>query len=210
MCVARMTARLFLGRPACRDLDWLSLSINFSIDFFACAFVIRKIPKWLHPILAPMLPLRWRVAEALRTSTAIVGPLAKRHLAVMERRAAGEKVEEEDTLLNWMIDNCTEVQNSVEDHAAQQAMLTLASIHTTSAAVANLLFDICAHPEWFAVLREEIEEIEQDLGKFGERPGIGTAQWLPRLEKLDSAMAESLRRSPPLLRAYLRIKIRWY
>jgi cytochrome P450 len=200
MSVARMTARLFLGRPACRDLEWLNLSINFSIEFFACAFVIRKIPKRLHSILAPILPLRWRVATALKKSTAIVGPLAERHLDINERRAAGESVEEEDNLLNWMIDNCTEVQNSVEDHAARQAIVTLASIHTTSGAVANLLFDLCAHPAWFKVLREEIDEIEKDLGKFGQRPGVGTKQWLPRLEKLDSAMAESLRRSPPLLR----------
>jgi cytochrome P450 len=195
-----MTARIFLGQPACRNREWLQLSIGFSIDFFACAFVLRKIPQWSHPIVAPLLPLRWRVATALRKSSAIAGPLAKRHIDVMQRRAAGEKVDEEDNLLNWMIDNCIEVENTIEQHASRQALITVASIHTTSSAVMNLLFDLCAHPEWFDVLRAEIEEVEKDLGEFGVRAGIGTEQWLPRLEKMDSALAESLRLSPPLLR----------
>jgi cytochrome P450 len=197
-----MTARLFLGQPACRRQEWLSLSTRLSIDFFACAFVLRKIPSWLHPIVAPILPLRWRVAKALKLSTEIVGPLASRHLNVVQRRTAGEKVEEEDVLLHWMIDNCTEEESTIEDHAHRQAFVTLASIFTTSTTVSNLLFDLCTQPEWVDVLKEEVEEIEKELGKFSEMPGIGAEQWLPRLEKMDSAIAESLRLSPPLLRTY--------
>jgi cytochrome P450 len=119
---------------------------------------------------------------------------------VLQRRSAGEKVDEEDILLNWMIDNCTEVDSTIEEHAHRQAFVTLASIFTTSMTLSNLLFDLCAHPEWLDVLREEIDEVERDLGKFGERPGVGAEQWLPRLEKMDSALVESLRLSPPLLR----------
>jgi cytochrome P450 len=154
-----------------------------------------------------LLPLRWRVAKALKRSTAIVGPLVATHRDVLRRRAAGEKVEEEDNLLNWMMDNGTEVEDTVEQLAARQAFVTLASIHTTSSAVSNLLFDLCAHPEWFDVLREEVVGIEKDLGKFGEREGIGAEQWLPRLEKLDSALVESLRLSPPLLRIWVRYEM---
>lgn len=200
MCVARMTAKLFLGEPACRNREWLKLSINFSIELFACAFILRKVPKFLHPMVAPLFPLRWRVASTLERSRVIVGPLMERHRDCVQRRIAGEKVEEEDTLLNWMMDNGTEEENRLEQMASRQTILTLASIHTTSMAVSNLLFDLCANPQWFPVLREEIAVIERDLGKLGERPGIGAKQWLPRLEKLDSALIESLRLSPPLLR----------
>ncbi|KAH4007251.1 hypothetical protein HBI81_039170 [Parastagonospora nodorum] len=198
MSVSRVTARLFLGESACRNREWLNLSVSFSIDFFACAYILRKIPKVLHPIIAPLLPLRWRLAKALRTSTAIVGPLVERHKDVVQRRAAGEKVAEEENLLNWIIDNA-EADSTVEQHSHRQAFLTLASIFTTATTVSNLLFDLCAHPDWVVVLRTEIEEIEKDLGRFGERAGIGAEQWLPRLEKMDSALAESLRMSPPLL-----------
>jgi cytochrome P450 len=202
MCVARMTAKLFLGEPACRNREWLRLSINFSIELFACAMVLRKIPKLLHPIIAPVLPLRWRIRSTLKRSEKIVGPLMDRHRDCVRRRNAGEKVEEEDTLLNWMMDNGTKEENQLDQMAHRQTILTLASIHTTSMTVSNLLFDLCANPEWFPVLREEIAEIEKDLGRLGERPGIGAEQWLPRLEKMDSALIESLRLSPPLLRTY--------
>jgi cytochrome P450 len=162
--------------------------------------VLGKIPRWSHPVFAPILPLRWRVAKALRKSTAIARPLAEKHIDVMQRKAAGEKLDEEDNLLNWMVDNYTEVESTVEQHASRQALLTVASIHTTTSTIMNLLFDLCAHSEWFPVLREEIEVTEKDLGRVGERPGIGAEQWLPRLEKMDSAIAESLRLSPLLLR----------
>lgn len=200
MCVARMSAKIFLGEPACRNLEWLRLSIDFSIDLFACAFLLRKVPSFLHPIVAPILPLRWRVARHLKRAQVTIGPLMERHRECMRRREAGEEVEEEDTLLNWMMDNGTETENRLEEMASRQTILTLASIHTTSMAVSNLLFDLCANPEWFTVLREEISEIEKDLGKLGERPEVGAKQWLPRLEKMDSAFVESLRLNPPLLR----------
>lgn len=200
MCVARMTAKLFLGEPACRNDEWLNLSINFSIELFACAFLLRKVPKFLQPIVGPMMPLRWKVASTLKRSEKIVGPLMDRHRECVRRRHAGEKVDEEDTLLNWMMDHGTEEENRLDQMAHRQTILTLASIHTTSMTVSNLLFDLCANPEWFPVLRAEIAEIEQELGKLGERAGIGAEQWLPRLEKMDSALIESLRLSPPLLR----------
>lgn len=84
--------------------------------------------------------------------------------------------------------------------STRQAILTLASIHTTSMAAANILFDLCAHPEWFPVLREEIENITKELGPIGSGPGSGAKEWLPRLEKLDSFFVESQRINPPILR----------
>jgi cytochrome P450 len=199
MMISRMVARMFVGRLLCRDREWLRLSDSFSIDFFICAYVLRTIPRWLHSVVAPLLPLRWRVIKALKRSTAIIGPLVEEHLKASAGAVAGDVVEAEDILLYWMMDKCGEAHNSVQQHAALQAFVTMASIHTTSSAVTNLLFDLCANPEWFDVLREEIDRIEADLGKYGERAGVGTALWLPRLEKLDSALAESLRLNPVLL-----------
>lgn len=203
MCVARMSAKIFLGHPACRDMEWLNLSIDFSIDLFTCAFLFRMFPPFLHPIVCPLLPPRWKIAHNLRKARRIIGPLMEKHRVCLKAKAAGETgphVEEDDTLLNWMMDNGTEKENRLDEMATRQSILTLASIHTTSMGVANILFDLCAHPEYFAVLREEIAEVEKDLGKLGERPGIGAKHWLPRLEKMDSFFLESQRFNPPILR----------
>lgn len=203
MCVARMSAKIFLGHPACRNIEWLKLSIDFSIDLFACAFLFRMFPPILHPFVCPFLPPRWKIARNLKKAQNIIGPLMEKHKRCASSREAGltgPELDEDDTLLNWMMDNGTEKENRLEEMATRQSILTLASIHTTSMGVANILFDLCANPEWFPVLREEIAEVEKDLGKIGERPGIGAKQWLPRLEKMDSFFLESQRFNPPILR----------
>lgn len=198
--VARMSAKIFMGYPACRNPDWLRLSIDFSIDLFAAAFSLRMFPPWLHPIVAQFNPARWNIKKNLKTARRVIGPLMEKHRDNVRRRAAGEEVEEDDTLLNWMMDNGDEKENELYTMSARQSILTLASIHTTSMGVANVIFDLCAHPEWFPVLRGEIEDIEKDLGRLGTREGIGAKQWLPRLEKLDSFFVESQRHNPPILR----------
>jgi cytochrome P450 len=200
MLVARMSAKIFLGHPACRNLEWINLSIDFSITLFACAFFLRMFPPWMHPIIGPIMPIRWKVQSNLKKAQMIIGPLMEKHRDAIKRRSEGETVEEDDTLLNWMMDNGNEKENGLFEMSTRQSILTLASIHTTSMGVANILFDLSAHPEWFDVLREEIAEVEKDLGKLGERDGVGAKDWLPRLEKLDSFFVESQRFSPPILR----------
>ena len=202
MLVARMSAKVFMGYPACRDEEWLRLSIDFSLDMFTAAFTLRMFPPWTHPIVAHLIPARYKIKSNLRTAQRILAPLMDKHNDAIRRRQAGEHVEEEDTLLNWMMDNGTEAEKRVDNMSTRQAILTLASIHTTSMTVTNILFDLCAHPEWFPVLREEIDDITQKLGPIGSGPDSGSKQWLPRLEKLDSFFIESQRVNPPILRMY--------
>jgi cytochrome P450 len=200
MLVARMSAKVFMGHPACRDEEWLKLSIDFSIDMFTAAFTLRMFPPWSHPIVAHLIPARYRVMKKLRLARRILQPLMERHTDAVRRRSAGEQVDEEDTLLNWMMDHGTEDENRVDKMSTRQAILTLASIHTTSMAATNIIFDLCAHPEWFPVLREEIDGITAELGPIGSTPDSDSKQWLTRLEKLDSFFIESQRLNPPILR----------
>ncbi|KAI0008538.1 cytochrome P450 [Xylariaceae sp. FL0662B] len=199
--VARMSAKVFMGHPACRDREWLDLSIDFSIDMFKTAFTLRLFPPWTHVIVAHFIPSRWRIKSQMRTSEKIVGMLMQNHADAVKRRSQGHSdiAEEEDSLLDWMIDNGTEKETELSEMAARQCILTLASIHTTSMSVANLLFDLCAHPEWIPVLRKEVDDVTKALGKLGERADVNTRQWLSKLEKMDSFMVESQRIHPPIL-----------
>ncbi|KAI1316819.1 cytochrome P450 [Xylariaceae sp. FL0255] len=199
MLVARMSAKVFLGEPACRDEEWLRLSIDFSLDMFTTAFTLRMFPPWTHPVVAHLIASRYRIKKNLASAKRILTPLMDKHADAIRKRSQGEKAEEEDTLLNWMIDHGTEDENRVDKMSARQAILTLASIHTTSMAVANIVFDLCAHPEWFAVLREEIDQIAADIGPVCSSPESGSKRWLARLEKLDSFFIESQRVNPPIL-----------
>lgn len=189
-----------MGYPACRNVEWLNLSIDFSIDMFTAAFTLRMFPPWTHPVVAHFIPARYRIKRNLKTAERIIRPLMDMHRVAAQKRAAGERVDEEDTLLNWMMDHGDEKENEPENMSTRQAILTLASIHTTSMAVANILFDLCARPEWFHVLRDEISQITNELGPIGSGPNSEAKDWLPRLEKLDSFFIESQRFNPPILR----------
>ena len=124
--------------------------------------------------------------------------LAWRKRSARKAKAEGKPVQ--DTLLGWMVDNGDEKETSISEMAARQCVLTLASIHTTSMSVSNMLFDLCAHPEWFSVLTGEIDEAVAKYGMLGSDAGMNPKQWLQTLEKMDSFFVESQRINPPILR----------
>ncbi|KAI1745273.1 cytochrome P450 [Xylaria scruposa] len=198
MLVSRMSASVFVGHPACRNEKWLNLSFDYSIDVMVTSFLMRLFPIWSHPIVARLLPSRRRVAKNLRLAREIIEPLIEKHTEAATRRAAGENVDEEDTILNWMKDNGTEDEVVIDKLATRQLVISFASIHTTTAAIMNVIFDLCTHPEWIPVLREEIEGIVKEFG-FINSMHSGTKQWLQRLEKLDSFINESQRTNSILL-----------
>ncbi|KAJ8125482.1 hypothetical protein O1611_g8157 [Lasiodiplodia mahajangana] len=199
MLFSRLFASVFVGHPVCRNEEWLSISVGFALDMLTTAFTIRVFPTWLHPIVARLIPARYRIGQQVRAARRILEPLVKEHEDVVRRKSAGQNVTEEDTLLNWMIDNGVYDENTHYKIAMRQLLLTVVSIHTTTATFTNLLFDLCAHPEWIPVLREEVETVTKELGPLGSIPVDGLKQWLRRLEKLDSFIVESQRMSPMLL-----------
>ncbi|KAF2198781.1 putative cytochrome P450 [Delitschia confertaspora ATCC 74209] len=202
MLVARMSAKIFLGYPACRDEEWLRTSIDFSINMFATAFMLRMFPPWMHPVVAHLVPTRYRLKKNLRTARKIIGPLMEKHQKALASKGTDDEIEEDDTLLNWMMDNGNEKENKLPEMAARQSVLTLASIHTTSMGIANMLFDLCAHPKWFEPLRQEVIEV------LAETKGqMKAKEWLPRLEKMDSFFVESQRFNPPILLAPQRLAV---
>ncbi|KAI0100490.1 cytochrome P450 [Nemania sp. FL0031] len=206
MLVARMTAKVFIGYPTCREDEWLKLSIDYTTDIFTAAFTLHRFPPWTHPVVARLLPSRYRVKKHLQSAQRIFRPLMDKHVDAVMKRREGQHVDEEDTLLSWMMDHGTEDGNNVDKMATRQTILTFASIHTTSSAIINMVFDLCAYPEWLPDLREEIKNISAELGPIGSTPESGSKEWLARLEKLDSFFLESQRMNPPLLLQPLTLK----
>ncbi|POS72957.1 hypothetical protein DHEL01_v208647 [Diaporthe helianthi] len=193
MLVARMSARIFMGHPACREDEWLRVSINFTYDMFTAAFTLRMFPPWTHILVAHFVPARWRIRQQMKTAKRFVADITRQH---NEAKKRGEKGQ--DTLLTWMIDHGTDKEASIPEMAARQCVLTLASIHTTSLSVSNVLFDLCVYPQWFPVLRQEIDDVIRAHGKIGEGK-LSHKQWLSKLEKMDSFIVEDQRINPPIL-----------
>ena len=148
--------------------------------------------------------------KQLKAAQRIVGEQMRKHDALKEKRTQAQRgevalTEEEaqDTLLDWMLDNGKGSEVSVEEMAARQCVLTLASIHTTASQTANMMFDLCEHPQWWGVLREEVDEIAKELGSpalAGKKGGVSIKEWCVSLEKMDSFFQETQRREPPIIR----------
>jgi ent-kaurene oxidase len=168
MLVARMSARIFLGEPACRDPEWLRVSIAFTMDAFTTAFILRMFPTPVRFIVARFLPSRYRLKRHRAKAAEVVGAKMERHRKAKERRERGEPVDDEDTLMDWMLENGR----------------------------ADFLFELCAHPEWISVLRDEIFKVKQGTGD-ADRKDI--KQWLSRLERMDSFLLECFRLHPPII-----------
>ncbi|KAI1136023.1 cytochrome P450 [Hypoxylon sp. FL0543] len=195
--VARTWARVFIGHPTCRNEEWLRISIDFSINTFLTAVVLRLFPPWMHRFIVYLLPSRYRMMQLISASKRIMSGLMAKHEYNKSMRTRGENILEEETLLNWMLDNGTAEETTIQKMGSLQCFLTLASIHTTSIYITNILFDICAHPEWIPILREEIDNAYED--QEYSRSDFNMKEWLRRFEKLDSFQTESLRFNPPIL-----------
>ncbi|KAF2688532.1 putative cytochrome P450 monooxygenase [Lentithecium fluviatile CBS 122367] len=196
--VARMTGAVFLGYPACRTEEWLRTSVQYPLDTFQTAFTMRMFPTFTHPLLALLLPSRYRVRKHMRKAREIIEPLIAEHQA-KDKDGANEI----DTLLAWMVDHASGTEADPAEMSSRQLILTLASIHTTAMALSHALFDLCAHPDHINPLREEIDEVAK------AHNGVDFLhQGLPRLEKLDSFLAESQRFHPPVLMAPQRLAMK--
>ncbi|KAI1454028.1 cytochrome P450 monooxygenase [Annulohypoxylon moriforme] len=193
--VARISARVFLGPGACRNEEWLATSIHYTENVFTTVMTLRRFPPWLHPIIGPMLPSYWRVRSNLSTAKRIIGPMVRERRALAQ---SGVEYEKGQDLLQWMMDAANENDGQPHKLAHRQLLLSLASIHTTTMAAAHGLYDLCAHPEHFETLRQELIDVLRADGGWQKTS-------LNKLRKMDSFMKESQRLNPPSLLAFNRI-----
>ncbi|KAF2787550.1 putative cytochrome P450 [Melanomma pulvis-pyrius CBS 109.77] len=193
--VSRIMSRVFLGYPTCRNKEWLHLCLAFTVNVFATSFALRMFPPFLHSFIARLLPSRYWIRRNLDKAEKLIVQLIDHHAERAAQKAHDPGMHREDeiaSLLDWMIENAQGNEAEPQKLAARQLILTLASVHTTSMALAHALFDLCAHPEYMVPLREELLDVLQQPGGLCKRN-------LEQLHKMESFLAESQRLNPPVL-----------
>ena len=90
--------------------------------------------------------------------------------------------------LQYMIENAKNDERQSELLAHLELMVNVAGIHTSSMAITNAILDLCEHPEYITILREEIKHVLQDDGWQRNTES--------KLHKMDSFLKESQRFSP--------------
>ena len=188
--ISRISARMFVGQPVCRDEEWLHIAKHYTYDVYTTVINLRKFPKYLHPFVVWFLPSSYKVQHHLRKAKQLISPIVKERRKIESQ--ADHLQERPNDMLQWMMDAATEDEGKPDKLAQRQLILTLASTHATSTAITHALLDLCAYPEYLAILREEVDSVYENEEKWEKST-------LNKLEKMDSFLKESQRFNPPSL-----------
>ncbi|KAG5651717.1 hypothetical protein H0H81_007722, partial [Sphagnurus paluster] len=178
--VSRTSNRMFVGLPLCRNVDYQSLNITFTIDVMKAAQIINLFPNILKPLAGHFL-----------SDVPTTVNRAMRHLEpiILERLRQEEQYGKEwsgkpNDFLSWLIDQAEGEQRTPRQLTMRILSTNFAAIHTTSMAFTQVLLNLAAYPSHVPELREEVEVIkEEGLTKIS----------LNKMRKVDSFVKESMR-----------------
>ncbi|KAL7285069.1 hypothetical protein ACG7TL_000160 [Trametes sanguinea] len=179
--VARASSRVFVGVQACRNPDYLDISINFTVDVVKDRALLNLFPRFLKPIVKL---LAGNAARTVRRAIPILKPIIEER----KRRMAeyGEDWDDRPSnLLQWIMDEA-KIRNESDVTIIERILLmNFAAIHTSSNSITHAIYHVAEHPEYLQTLREEIEPILQEEG--------WTKAGMAKMWKLDSLLRESQR-----------------
>lgn len=197
--VARLSARISLGLPLCRDRRWLELSKDYTVHAFACARELRQVPGIVRPLIHWFLPESTKLRRDYRDARKLITPeVEKLRLRAKQAAEAGKKPRKRADLIGWMYD-LSEDKERMSDFVNGQLELALASIHTSTEAITSALLDIVAHPELVQPLRDEAIKALRDEG--------WTRAALYKMRLMDSFLKENQRAHPPNASVSIRLLI---
>jgi len=173
--VCRVTNRLFVGLPLCRDPDYIALNVQFAIDLVTTGTIINTFPAFLRPLVAKLCT---KVPASIQREMKRLKPI------IDERRRNPD--DQPDDLLSWLMK--TREEQSVRDLTIRVLMLNFTAIHTSSMTFTFALHHLAAQPEYAEKLREEIELVVEEEG--------WTKDALDKMHLLDSFVKESQRLNP--------------
>ncbi|KAI1850940.1 hypothetical protein JX265_007265 [Neoarthrinium moseri] len=194
LIIGRVTNRVFVGLPMCRNSALLEMGIACARDLPMAAAILRFFWGPIRPLVALLLTLPFRIHSA--RFCRILKPEITRRLQSNEARQndpEGKALRgEPNDFLQWSIH---QAKASGDPHnmkpqtlASRIMLLNFASIHTSSFAITHVLFDLLASKkEYIEELREEVREV------LAAHDGQWDKRTLAALPKLDSTMRESQR-----------------
>ncbi|KAE9580590.1 Cytochrome P450 monooxygenase ATR2 [Colletotrichum fructicola] len=193
--VAIMSARIMHSEEAARNPTWLKLSTSFVHTAIEYGSALKSWPPILRPIIAYFLPQRLEKEKQLAGGREIIAKSLARKKAL-----GGAPLENPPTMLDHLTSGAhASKADDLELQLILQMTLAVASIHTTSSTITQVLYDLAVQPDRAEELRMEVVEVLEKSG------GVFTKQSLAEMKKLDSWMKESLRMSAPDMTTFQRM-----
>lgn len=175
------------------------MAANVSFNTMSTGLLMKKIPSWIRPLVVRVLPMLHKLRESHVRSAELVAPILERW------RSGNSTPEDKDTVIHWMLEHAKEGEKTAVEMAYRVNGTIVASVHSNGMTLTSILFNLCAHPEYFDILQEEIMQVKNEFGPMGVAgPERLQKQFLTKLEKMDSFIAETLRVHQPILyKSYL-------
>ncbi|KAI1822227.1 cytochrome P450 [Xylaria intraflava] len=204
--VSRLSIRVLMGIPLCRDENFLSICSNFIRKVALAAAAISLFPRFLQPIVGPIFTV-YDYILYLRCRSYLM-PTIHERLDRLQKTDTEEQSSKTQTPPNdyveWAIGhalakpavNPAELDPRVI--AARLAVLAFAMIQSSVITLTNTIFDIAASPQCAESLASMREEVRREIETAGKptarkiRPRWGR-KTLWRMTRVDSALRESLR-----------------
>ncbi|KAG5651711.1 hypothetical protein H0H81_007716 [Sphagnurus paluster] len=179
--VCRTSNRMFVGLPLCRNLDYRSINITFTIDVMKAAQMINLFPNILKPLAGRFFSnVPTTVKRAMRHLEPII--LERLH---QEEQYGKEWPGKPNDFLSWLIDLSEGNQRTPRELTMRVLATNFAAIHTTSMAFTQALLNLAAYPSHVPEMREEVEALIKEDGL--------TKVSLNKMRKIDSFIKESMR-----------------
>ncbi|KAL1697532.1 cytochrome P450 [Schizophyllum commune] len=152
--ISRVTSRVFVGLPLCRDPKYVALCTGFARQAVRAIIILSITPPFFRPLVARII---WHVQGTVTRMENFLRPLASERSE--EGRDSTTKKEFND-LIMWLMreDNGGE-KDKLHDLALRLIASNFAAVHTTSMTFTHALYDLAAHPEYAKYLRMEIQEM---------------------------------------------------
>ncbi|KAK2029114.1 cytochrome P450 [Colletotrichum zoysiae] len=188
--VAIVSGIAFVGPETCRENEYLTNSIMFTVDLFSAIAELKKWPNWgpTRRIASYFIPQVKKMKDHRARSMAYLVPV------IQKRRSMrfDSKEDKPKDMLQWLIEKSDKFgAKQDEDIAMVLILLGVAAIHTTTMAVTQTLYDLIGYcPEVIPELREEIRSVQ------AAHNGVLNTEALYQMKLLDSIMRESQRLNP--------------
>ncbi|KAF7364554.1 hypothetical protein MVEN_00324400 [Mycena venus] len=155
--VARVSNRLFVGLPLCRNQAYLANNVAYTLDVMRSANKIMLYPPFLRPLVGPIISSKNKsYARALE----FLGPLIEERLE-KEKELGPDWEGKPNDFISWLLDIAEGDQLAVGPLTLRILSINMAAIHTTSMAFTQALFDLTTHPEYLLPMREEAERSQR-------------------------------------------------
>jgi len=174
--VARVSNRVMIGVPGCRDKRFLHEQVNLATTVIGLSQVLNYFPQFMRPLVFRLSSL---VFGGTKTVVPLLTPYVKSRIEYAQQDNPQTIT---DILMRFTPEEDIMIPEKV---AVRVAHLNMASIHTTAIFITHALFELALFtPEQLDMLRDEITTAIESEGGVCNKAAVG------RFHILDSLLKE--------------------